>query len=89
MMLMDESRKLLLKKLKKIWDDKDFIVGVLSDITTEENCQLILEYIDNGIEVTPPNLTMLSLDLKNGGKEYYKKYWSVENEQRNNKVFRG
>ena len=26
MMLMDESRKLLLKKLKKIWDDKDFIV---------------------------------------------------------------
>lgn len=85
MMLMDESRKLLFKKLKKIWDDTDFIVGVLSDITTEENCQLILEYIDNGIEVTPPNLVMLCLDLKNGGKEYYDKYWKLDDEQRNNK----
>ena len=84
-MLMDESRKLLFKKLKKIWDDTDFIVGVLSDITTEENCQLILEYIDNGIEVTPPNLVMLCLDLKNGGKEYYDKYWKLDDEQRNNK----
>lgn len=85
MTLMNDSKKKLIGKLKNIWNDKDFIVGVLSDITTEENCRLILEYIDKGYEVTPPNLTMLSLDLKNGGKDYYEKYWSLENGQRNNK----
>ena len=74
------NKDILIKELRKIWNDDDFVIGVMCDANTEEYIELVLEFIKQGVEVTPPNLLMLSLDLKNGGKEYYDKYWKPEKE---------
>lgn len=70
--------KLLIRELKKINDDRDFILGVLSDAKTEENFKICLDYINQGIDVTEPNLLMLSLDLDKEGPKAYEKYWKAE-----------
>ena len=78
--------KILIAELKKINDDKDFILGVLSDAKTEENFKICLDFINQGIDVTEPNLLMLSLDLAKEGSQAYEKYWKVNDDQsRNNK----
>ena len=74
------NKDILIRELRKIWNDDDFVIGVICDANTEEYIELVLEFIKQGVEVTPPNLVMLCLDLKNGGKEYYDKYWKLEKE---------
>ena len=70
--------KLLISELKKINDDRDFILGILSFAETEENFKKCLEFIEQGVEVTEPNLLMLATDLGNEGPSAYEKYWKVE-----------
>ena len=72
------NKDILIRELRKIRNDDDFIIGVISNAKTEENYKLVLEFIKQDIDVTPPNLLMLSLDLNKGGKEYYDKYWNLE-----------
>jgi hypothetical protein len=74
------NKDILIRELRKIRNDDDFIIGVISNAKTEENYELVLEFIKQDIDVTPPNLLMLSLDLNKGGKEYYDKYWKLEKE---------
>lgn len=71
--------RLLIAKLKKIHNDKGFILGVLSDAKTEENFKICLDFIKQGIDVTEPNLLMLSLDLDKEDPQAYEKYWKEEN----------
>ena len=70
--------RLLIAELKKIHDDRDFILGVLSFAGTEENFKICLDFINQGIDVTEPNLLMLSTDLAKEGPPAYEKYWKVE-----------
>ena len=78
--------KQLIKELKKIHDNRDFILGFLSFAETEENFKKCLEFIEQGVEVTEPNLLMLATDLGNEGTSAYEKYWKVNDDQsRNNK----
>ena len=44
--------KQLIKELKKIHDNRDFILGILSFAETEENFKKCLEFIEQGVEVT-------------------------------------
>ena len=74
------NKDILIRELRKIRNDDDFIIGIISNAKTEENYELVLEFIKQDIDVTPPNLLMLSLDLNKGGKEYYDKYWNLEKE---------
>lgn len=71
--------RLLISELKKINNDRDYILGVLSDAKTEENFKICLDFIKQGIDVTEPNLLMLSLDLAKEGPQAYEKYWKEEN----------
>ena len=85
---MDDSYKyerLLIAELKKIHDDKDFILGVLSDAKTEENFKICLDFTKQGIDVTEPNLLMLSLDLAKEGPQAYEKYWKAEDTSQHDK----
>lgn len=70
--------KQLIKELKKIRDDRDFILGILSFAETEENFKKCLEFIEQGVDVTEPNLIMLATDLGNEGTEAYEKYWKIK-----------
>lgn len=59
----DEIKKTLVTKLKAIYDNRDFVIGVVSNATHPEDRKAIIEYIDNGKNVTIENILLLSVHL--------------------------
>ena len=53
----------LFNKLKAFNDDKDFILGVMCNAPNDNDMKVILEFIDNGENVSVENLILLSLEL--------------------------
>ena len=53
----------LIEKLKSISTDKEFILGVISNVTHDEDRIAIIEYIDKGEEVSYEQLLLLSVWL--------------------------
>lgn len=62
-MTADEIRKTLIARLKELYDNRDFIVGVISNATHPDDRKSIIEYIDNGEGVTMENILLLSVYL--------------------------
>ena len=60
---MKNIKRELFEKLKKISNDKDFVVGVISNAGTYENYQELINFIDRGENVTVENLIALSILL--------------------------
>lgn len=58
----------LFNKLKEFHNDKDFVVGVISNTKHDEDMQSIIDYIDNGEDVTVENIILLSLHLNQNRK---------------------
>lgn len=58
-----EIRKELISKLKGIFHNKDFVTGVLSNATHPDDRKTLIEFIDNGRDVTPENIILLSVHL--------------------------
>ena len=48
---------------REIYDNRDFVLGVLSNATHPDDRRTILEFIEKGEEVTTENLILLSVDL--------------------------
>ena len=44
------------RRLKKIWHDRDFVVGVMSLLGTEENFHAMLDFLDSREELTPDDV---------------------------------
>lgn len=61
---MDIKRELF-NKLNNFHHDKDFVVGVMSNATHEEDRKTIIDYMDTGEDVTIENIILLSLHLSN------------------------
>lgn len=59
-----EIKRKLFDKLKEIYNDKDFVCGVISNTKTDEERQVIIDYIDKGEDVTSDKITLLGLNLK-------------------------
>lgn len=53
----------LFQKLKVVYDDKDFVMGVLMNAQDSADRQSIIEFIDKGEDVTPSNIIALSVLL--------------------------
>ena len=49
-------------KLQSFYDDRDFIVGVMSNAKCEEDRKTIIDFMDND-EVTVEDIILLSLEL--------------------------
>ena len=62
---LSETCKNLIDKLFDILDDDDFVLGVVTNAKNDENRQKIIDYIDNGDDVTVENIILLSLHLGN------------------------
>ena len=60
-----EIKRKLFDKLKAYYNDKDFVIGVMSNVTHDEDRQAIIDYIDNGEDVSVENIILLSLHLDN------------------------
>ena len=57
------TEKQLISMLKEIWNDKDFVIGIITDLETDEERQVVIDYIKNADDVTPEDLVLLSLHI--------------------------
>lgn len=60
---MDELTVVLSKKLKSIYDNKEFIIEVLSNADNPEDQQTIIDFIDAGEDVDDEAILVLAMDL--------------------------
>lgn len=65
-----EIKNKLIEKLKTISEDKDFLVGVISNAKHNDDRKALIKYIDEGKEVTYEQLLLLSLWLNQERKKH-------------------
>lgn len=66
---MKETQDRLLQDLKALWNDKDFIIGVASDVwESKEKMMKVIDYLEHGENVTTDQVILLSLELSMEGK---------------------
>lgn len=53
----------LIEKLKQFSTDDDYILGALADSEFDEDRKLIIEYIDNGEDVSYESVILFSLEV--------------------------
>ncbi len=53
----------LMEKLKQFSSDNDFIIGVLLDVYDENDKKTLLDYIENGKDVSYENVNLYALEL--------------------------
>ncbi len=58
-----EVEKELVKKLRDIWNDKEFVIGVLSHLKDDKERGELIEFIDSNDDVTSEAVTLLALDI--------------------------
>ena len=58
-----ELKKELIKKLKSISDDRDFILSVINSARHTDDRKAVIDFIDNGEDVTYENIILLALTL--------------------------
>ncbi len=60
---MENIKRKLFDKLKDFYSNRDFVLGVISTVDTDENYQKIIDFIDNGKDVSVESILTLSLLL--------------------------
>lgn len=63
---MDEeskTKKILIEKLKTISDDKEFLLSILNSARHIDDRKIVIDFIQNGENVTYENLILLALTL--------------------------
>lgn len=54
----------LCRKLVSIKADKDFVKGVMCYLETDEERQIVIDYIEKGEDVNTTQINLLSLDIE-------------------------
>lgn len=62
---MENIKRRLFDKLKEFHPDKDFVVGVMSNATHDEDRQAVIDFIENEKDATVEAVILLSLHLRN------------------------
>ena len=60
-----EIKRKLFDKLKAFYPDKDFVIGVISNAKYDDDRKAIIDYMENGEDVSVENIILQSLHLKN------------------------
>lgn len=60
---MGSFKRQLFEKLREFHNDKDFVVGVMSNVDTDENYKKIIDFIDAGESVSVESIIALSVLL--------------------------
>ena len=55
--------KELVQKLRKIWDDKEFVMCILAHLESDDECNKVIELIDSNDNVKSEDVVLLSLDI--------------------------
>lgn len=59
----EETKNLLIKKLKTVSDDEDFLLSIINLARGVDERMAIIDFIDNGEDVTYENLLLLALTM--------------------------
>ena len=54
----------LTKRLIALWDDREFVVGILSIALTEKERSVLLNFMERGENVTVETVSVLAIRLK-------------------------
>lgn len=60
---MKSIKRQLFEKLREFYNDRDFVVGVMSNVDTDENYRKIIDFIDAGESVSAESIIALSVLL--------------------------
>lgn len=55
----------LVQLLTSIWNDKEFILGILADLKNDNDKQKMIDALENGLDDTD-TITLLALDIADG-----------------------
>lgn len=58
------------KKLRTVYDNKDFVMGILATVQNEEDQNEIIDVIDRGTDVDDEVITVLAIELSRKRKMY-------------------
>lgn len=58
-----ECKIKLIQALREIFNDKDFVLGVLCDLKSDKDIETVLTYIDCHKEATSEDIILLSLSI--------------------------
>lgn len=58
-----ECKIKLIQALREIFNDKDFVLGVLCDLKSDKDIEKVLAYIDYHKEATSEDIILLSLSI--------------------------
>ena len=68
---MNKTKETLIEKLYSIWDNKDFVLGVISPLDEEFEMKQVLDYIEANEGITPSELLLVALSIdKDRGKDF-------------------
>ena len=59
------KQELLVRKLKTIWKDKEFILGIICTLQDDDEVQMIMDFIDENESCTPSDITTQALLIAN------------------------
>lgn len=60
---LSDTEKQLLELLSTIWNNPDFIVGVLNSLKDDDERKEVIEFVENNEDVTSEQIDLLSLDI--------------------------
>lgn len=55
--------KKLFEKLREIYDDREFIIGILALLKDDSNKELMLKYINDTKDITDEQISIYALEL--------------------------
>lgn len=66
--LMETTKRKLFEKLRAFYNNRDFVLGVISNVETEESYQKILDFMDTE-DVSVEDIIVMSVILGNEEEE--------------------
>lgn len=58
-----EKKRELIQKLRNIFDDNEFVLGVLCDLGSDNDIDTVLEYIEQNENAKSEDIILLSLQI--------------------------
>ncbi len=58
-----ELKKELIKELRKVFDDKEFVLGILCDLRSDEDIETLLTYIRQNENIEAQYIILLAMNI--------------------------
>lgn len=58
-----KTEKMLLDMLSNIWNDDDFIIGVMNDLESDSERERVIRFIEENQDVSTEEIVLLSLEI--------------------------